>query len=153
MVREARLRKIHALYLESSRSLSEDLGYWSRAGAFRRWFLQLIVPVPLIGLHPQGKRLLDALNWLELEGIQSPVSEEIMLRYHALLADPAGELPGKYRRASAKVLGSQIERPPASKVPVLMKQLALRLAQDDAELLLDPEESRILRIAVQAHQR
>jgi Fic family protein len=155
MFRGWRLKKIHAKFLESCRNLKEGRAYWDQASGFRRWFLETISPIPLLGLHEDGERLLSALQWLESNCRLRPLDEGTIRDYHEMIYKGNVESPGQYRKGKISVFGSTIPRPAPEKVPALMKQLDLRLA--DAQRKFDgtnqTEESEVVTVAVDLYQR
>ncbi len=66
-------------------------------------------------------------------------------------AEPAGQ----YRKGRISVIGSAIPRPPAEKVPALMKQLDLKLAEEQKrfDALKPVDKSGLLTVAVDLYQR
>jgi len=153
MIRRWRLKKAHARFLDSCRSLNEDRGYWEKAGSVRRWLLQAFVPVPLMGLHPDGMRLLDALRWLEEHCSTLPVTEDVIKKYHVLISGSAVSDAGEYRKHKTSILGSEIARPAPDKIPALMKQLEIKLRQEELDAATTADASSIFRRAAVVHQR
>jgi fido (protein-threonine AMPylation protein) len=153
--RRRRLKKAHAKFLESCRNLKEGRAYWDQAKGLRRWILELVVPVPLLGLHEEGQRLLSALQWLEANGRDKPLSEEVIVRYHRVLYPDGAPGAGEYRKGRATVAGSAVPRAEAPRIAALMKQLDLKLA--DAQKRLDGtkpvDDEAVLALAVDAYQR
>src|ERR1051325_7063168 len=134
MLRRWRLKKAHAKFLESCRNLKEGRAYWSQASGFRKWFLEAITPIPALGLHEDGQRLLEALQWLEANCKTSPLTEENLCHYQRFLVGKGSSDAGTYRKGVISVIGSKVQRPPAQRVPALMKQLDLKLQEDQRRL-------------------
>ncbi len=155
MLRRWRLKKAHAKFLESCRNLKEGRAYWSQASGFRKWFLEAITPIPALGLHEDGQRLLEALQWLEAHCRTSALREDALREYHRLVMGKERRDSGDYRSAAITVTGSSIQRPPGSKVAALMKQLDLKLQgeQERLDALGRPETADVLAFAVAVHQR
>jgi Fic family protein len=155
MFRRWRLRKVHEKFLESSRNLKEGRAYWAQAGGATRWFLQLIAPAPLLGLDTEGNVLLTALRWLEDHCRTHPLSEASIREYHRMINGTSVAHAGQYRTAELKVEDSTIPRPVADKVRPLMKQLDVKLAQEqerwDAAATKDLDT--IFKWSVAVHQR
>lgn len=155
MFRRWRLKKIHAKFLESCRNLKEGRAYWDQAPGFGRWFLQTISPIPLLGLHEDGARLLRALQWLEANCRERALGEQIIREYHRMIYKGGAESAGEYRKGKISVMGSTIPRPPPEKVPALMKQLDLKLTEEqkrfDAAARI--EEHAVLNTGVDLYQR
>jgi Fic family protein len=150
-----RLKRVHAKFLESSRNLKEGRTYWDQAAGLKRWFLEAISPVPLLGLHEDGQRLLEALRWLEVNCRKRPLGEETIREYHKMVYKGGAEPPGDYRKGRIAVQGSVIPRPPPEKVPVMMRQLNLKLVEEQErfDAAVRADESGILAVAVDAYQR
>jgi Fic family protein len=155
MIRTRRLKKVHAKFLESCRDLGEGRGYWDAAGPVRKWFAQLITPVPLMALHEGGKQLYEALLWLEANCRTKDLSEELVRQYHRLLHPKCPEAPGEYRKGAMVVKDSTLPRPPGAKVPSLMRQFDVTLRTEQARLegLSPTPADDILRTAVDLHHR
>ena len=155
MFRAWRLKKIHAAFLESCRNLREGREYWNQSSGFSRWLLELISPIPLMGLHEDGRRLLGALQWLEANCRARALDLEVLRDYHRTVYAGTTEPPGEYRRGRISVVGSSIPRPGSEKVPALMKQLELKLAQE--QKVLDGSRTAgldaVLPLAVDVYQR
>jgi Fic family protein len=146
------LKRLHAKYLESSRNIQEGRLYWSQAAGPARWILQLLSPVPLLSLDSEGGKLLQALEWLEAHCRGTSLQVEVLRNYHRLLR--AGHSPGEYRKGRADVLDSKIPRPDISKIPALMKQLDLKLSQEQARLdQKKPDQRDVMQFASEIHQR
>jgi hypothetical protein len=112
MFRRWRLKKIHARFLESYRNLKEGRAYWDQTRGFRKWFLEMISPIPLLGLHEDGERLLSALRWLESNCRKRPLDEGTIREYNRMIYKGGSEPPGEYRKGKISVIGSTIPRPP-----------------------------------------
>jgi Fic family protein len=121
----------------------------------KRWFLETISPIPLLGLHEGGKHLLDALLRLESNCRERPLNEQVIRQYHRMIYQGGAEPAGDYRRGRISVIGSTIPRPPPEKVPGLMKQLELKLLEDQKKFdtTNSVDESATLRVAVDVYQR
>jgi len=149
-----RLTKIHAKFLESCRSLREGKASLGDVTGFPRWLLEIASPAPLLSLHPEGKRLLSGLEWLEANCRTRPLGEESIRNYHKLLSPLEGRDGGRYRSGRMQVASSAVQRPPPERVPALMKQLDRKLAQDQKELdAASPDLEPVLQAAVAVHQR
>jgi len=155
MFHQWRLRKAHEKFLESSRTLRDGHAYWAQAGRMRRWFLQLIAPAPLLGLDQEGNVLLVALRWLEDNCRKTPLREASIQEYHRMIIGREVSQAGKYRSAELKVQDSAIPRPSVLRVRPLMKQLDVKLAQEqdrwDTTAAKDLES--IFAWSVSVHQR
>ena len=149
------LRKAHALFLESCRNLADGRDYWSGAGPLKKWFLQTIVPVPLLSLHEDGQRLHEALKHLEAQCRACPLTEEAILDYHRRVSGKKEKGAGVYRTGPITVVGSSITRSPGPKVPALMKQLDLKLREEQERLdaTKTVDEAAVLSLAVDTYQR
>ncbi len=155
MFRRWRLKKIHAKFLESCRNLKEGRAYWDQATGFRRWLLEAISPIPLLGLHEDGERLLSALRWLESNCRERLLDEQVIREYNRMVYNGGPEPAGQYRKGKISVIGSTISRPPPEKVPAFMKQLDLKLSieQKKFDALKPVDESAVLTVAVDLYQR
>jgi fido (protein-threonine AMPylation protein) len=155
MLRGIRLRRAHNKFLESCRNLAEGRNYWSGMGPIRRWFVATVVPMPLLGLHGDGAGLYEALQWLEANCRAVPLDEECIRGYHRMIYASGPEPAGTYRKGKISVVGSKVPRAAPEKVPVLMKQLDLKLRAEYGRL----EQARpfpkedVLRVAVDVYQR
>jgi len=150
-----RLKRAHATFLESCRNLAEGRSYWQQSGGVARWVLETLSPVPLLSLEEDGRRLLEALQWLETNCRKRPLDEQVLREYgRRILRDNAGPA-GDYRRGSISVIGSAIPRPSADKIRALMKQLDSKLKEEQAALdsQSTPDESAVFGSAVALHQR
>lgn len=155
MFRRRRLRKAHALFLQSSRNLKEGRQYWKASHGLSRWFLQIIFPVPLLGLQEEGDLLLSALRWMEANCKGKPLGEDTIRHYHGLVLPTADGRPSTYRRSQVSIVGSSIPRPPAERVGALMKRLDQKLARVQSDLDQDARKGfreDVLAIALEAHQ-
>lgn len=150
-----RLKKIHGMFLDSCRNLKEGRAYWDQDKGLKRWFLEAISPVPLLGLHEDGQRLLKALEWLEANCRERPLSEEVLREYHRMVYPGGIEAPAAYRKGKISVIGSSIPRPPPERVPVLMKQFDLRLGEEQKTLdaAQPPDPAAVLAVSVDLYQR
>jgi Fic family protein len=150
MFRSLRLRRIHARFLESCRSLKDGRDYWAGVGPLRRWLLRTVSPIPLLGLHEDGSRLLAALRWLEESSRSEKLTELVLKRYHEMIG--AGAQPGHYRTSPATVVGSPGAGAAPDRIPGLMRQLDFKLARQqedlDAKAPVDPEAARIAALSV-----
>src|SRR5690349_11624309 len=126
MVRRWRLKRVHAAFLESCRGLEDGRAYWGGLGWARRTFLQLVIPVPLLGLHEDGTLLLKALRALEETCRSELLTEDVLRKYHAAIIG-TGEGPGSYRKHDASVFGSRRAGAAPGKIPALMKQLDFKV--------------------------
>ena len=143
------------MYLESCRNLDEGRQYVQQMGGCRRLFFQTISPVPLLELDQEGKIVYNALQWLEANCRKGPLNEASILSYHRMLFPKAQVKAGTYRSGNISVKNSKVPRPPGQKIPALMKQLDLKLQQEQRRLdtLKPPDSSDVLKIAVGIHQR
>ena len=153
MFRKRRLKRVHARFLESCRSLSGGADYWSRSG-LGSWLAQLLTPIPLLALHDEGKHVYEALLWLEANCRSRDVDVELVRHYHRLLRPKGPEAPGEFRKGTVRVDDSRHARPPAARVPSLISQFDARLRAeqkrlDDARGL--PAED-VVRTATELHQ-
>lgn len=150
-----RLKAVHAKFLESCRTLESGRGYWDGAGPLRKWFVQLITPVPLLALDEDGKPLYDALLWLEANCRAKALGEELVRHYHRMLRPRSSEPPGEYRKGTIVVKDSTLPRPPGPKVPLLMRQFDGVLKGEQARLdgLSPAPADDVLRTAVTLHHR
>ena len=155
MLRVLRLRRAHAKFLASSRSLEAGIGYWGRMSPPLRWLLESVLPVPLLGLHPDGTALYGALRWLEENCRRQALTEETIRHYHRML-DPGGpEAAGAYRSGKASVIGSRRPGAAPDRVPLLMKQLDLHLREEQKRLDESPAAatSDVFGLAVSLYHR
>lgn len=156
MFRRRRLKNIHAKFLESCRSLADGRAYWQQATGFGNWLIRAISPIPLLGLQEDGQRLLSALQWLEENCRTQALGEETIRRYHKTVFGNTREDAGEYRCLDIKMQGDNPLRPPAgSRVPLLMKQLHLKLSEDQEELATQhpTDLEKVLRIVLQVYYR
>jgi Fic family protein len=155
MFKRRRLKRIHARFLESCRNLKEGRAYWDQASGLTRWFLQLITPIPLLGLHQDGQLLLAALEWLEANCRAKPLCEEVIRHYHRIIYLKGTAEAGEYRKGRVTVVGSAIPRAEEHKVPALMKQLDLKLAdgQTRFDAMERVDDDAVLTLAVDVYQR
>lgn len=155
MIRTLRLKKVHAKFLESCRTLESGRGYWDNAGPLKKWFAQVVMPVPLLALTDEGKPLYDALLWLEANCKTRGLSEELVRHYHRKLRPKSPEGPGEYRKGNMVVKDSTLPRPPGPKVPKLMSQLGVTLQQEQSRLdgLSPRPAADVLRTSVQLHHQ
>ena len=151
----SRLKSIHAKFLESCRTLESGRGYWDNAGPVRKWFAQLVTPVPLLALDDDGKPLYEALLWLEANCRAKDLGEELVRHYHRMLRPKSPEPPGEYRKGSMVVKDSTLPCPPGPKVPMLMRQLDATLREEQARLdgLSPAPPDDVLRTSVTLHYR
>lgn len=153
MFRAFHLRKAHARFLESCRNLKEGRAYWDQAGGLTRWFLQALTPIPLLGLHEDGRLLLEALQWLEAHCRERPLREPEIRRYHQTLCGKNKAEAGQYRKHPLAV--SSVPRPAPEKIQAMMKQLDLKLAQEQEKLdaMKAPDPADVLKMAAETHRR
>ncbi len=151
MFRRWRLKKVHSKFLESCRNLKEKRSYWSQAGGLTRWFLQILTPVPLMGVDEDGSRILVALEWLEANCAVTPLTEEVIRGYHRMVWN--GDRPGVYRKSAVFVVGSALPRATPDKVSPLMKAFDAKL-KGEQERLSDTSDAKvILHLAMEVYQR
>jgi len=150
-----RLKKAHSKFLESCRSLEAGRGYWDGVGPVRKWFAQLITPVPLLALDESGKPLYEALLWLEANCRTIDLNEELVRHYHRMLRPKSPEAPGEYRKGMMVVKDSTLPRLPGPKVPSLMGQFDATLTAEQRRLdaMTPPAPDELLRSAVDLHHR
>jgi len=153
--RRWRLKKIHARFLESCRNLNDGRAYWDQASRFRRWVLETISPLPLLGLHEDGQRLLEALQWLEANCRERALQEEVVRHYHKLVFMKSSSEAGSYRKHDIEIERSAIRRKPGQKVPSGMKALDswLRTCQEACDAMKPRDEERVLKLAVETHHK
>src|SRR5258708_13112564 len=98
------------------------------------------MPVPLLGLHDDGKHLLAALDWLEANCHTRPVGEQVILQYHRLVYAKNEKGAGEYRSHEIVMNESVIKRRSANKVVVAMKAFDSRraLEQNRLDVLAQP---------------
>jgi fido (protein-threonine AMPylation protein) len=128
MLRKWRLRRAHARFLEASRNLAEDSAYWSTVGPMRRWILESIMPVPILGLHQDAKGLLSALDWLENQCKKNALREKSLQDYHRMVYPKDVANAGAYRKHHIKMEDNNPA--PPHRIPILMQQLDQWLAQE-----------------------
>ena len=148
-----RIRRAHARVLEACRSLREERGYWSRMSAGRRWIIELLTGSSVFALHPEGKRLLDALRDLERRCVAEPLTEEGIRHYHRAVFPDGDREGGRYRTTRLEMPRNVFTPPSPDRLPRMMRQLDdfLRRAQKDLDDR--PEPAAALRLAVTVHLR
>lgn len=156
MFRRWRLKKLHARFLESCRTLDRQRAYWDQASGPVRWFLETITPAPLLSLDSQGKGLLDALHWMEAHRKDRALRELEIRQYHKLIySSGGGEIPGEYRTGDVIMKDSRFRPPAFQRVPLQMRQLDLKLAQDQE--VFDKSDAvdfgSLLRLCADVYQR
>jgi fido (protein-threonine AMPylation protein) len=155
MFRSYRRRKVYSRFLESCRNLREGREFWGQVSGFKRWFFQLVTPVPLLGLLGDGQRILSALEWLEENCQSRPLGEQVVRHYHKLVYPGDGKEAGQYRRHEIVMADSAIKKRPAQKVTPAMKafdaKLALEQRRLDAQADRDPSE--LIQLAVYVHHQ
>jgi Fic family protein len=155
MFSRSRVKKAHARFLESCRNLKEGRAYWDQASRLTRWFLEMITPMPILGLHPDGMLILKALEWLEANCHSRPLSEEVIRLYHRMVLGREVSA-GSYRPGEMIVeRSSLLRRVPPARIPVLMKELDARLRGFERDVAADktPSRERLLRFSVEVHYR
>jgi hypothetical protein len=154
MFRRWRLKRVHAAFLESCRGLEDSRAYWDGLGRARRAFLQLLIPMPLLGLHADGALILEALRALEETCRSDLLTEDVLRKYHAAIMG-TDEGAGVYRKNDASVFGSKRAGAAPGKIPALMKQLDFRIREVQKKLDQEgprpPEE--VLRSATELYHR
>lgn len=156
MFRRRHLKNIHAKFLDSCRSLADGRAYWQQATGLRHWLIRAISPIPLLGLQEDGQRLLSALQWLEENCLTQALAEDTIRRYHKIVFGNRREDAGEYRRLDIQMRGDNpLRPPPGSRVPLLMKQLHLKLSQDQDDLTAQHANDleQVLRSALLAYYR
>lgn len=133
MLRGLRIRRAHTRFLDSCRSLGEDSTFWKGVAPWRQRLLADLLPIPLLGLHEKGIRLLQALEWIETHATQELLTVERLLHYHRMLSPESPEGAGTYRKVGVGVIGSTLPRAEAKRIPVLMQQLNHKLESVQAE--------------------
>lgn len=155
MFRAYRIRRAHARFLESCRNLEEGRNYWQSISPLARWFLQLINPIPLLGLHEEGKFLLDALQWLEMNAPKEPLREATIRHYHALILAHGSSEAGQYRRIPISINRCSLKCPSPQNVSPMLKQLDLKLlnCQERLDQGNPHDGAEVLRVAVDTYHR
>ena len=155
MFRALRLRRAHSKFLDYCRSLGEGREYWSQAGPVKMFFLNLLIPIPLAGLHPEAQSLLSALEWLEAHCREVPLTVDVLRDYHQWAVGAEASGAGSFRSKAVSLSGSGVARAPFERVPALMKQFELKLIQEQARLDADAraDAERVLELAVFVHER
>ena len=154
MLRRWRLKKIHTKFLDSCRNLREGRQFWDQASSFSHWFIQLITPIPLLGLHDDGRRLLEALHWLELNCRTRPLMEQVVRAYHKIVFPGDDSRAGEYRKHEIVMADSAIKRRPAQNVVPAMRAFEARLLQEQRSF--DDKgvsHEDLLRLAIDVHHR
>lgn len=149
MFTRTRIRRAHARFLEASRSLKDDKGYWNQAGALKKGCLQLLIPMPLVALNAESTGLMEALTWLEAHCPDQPLNETIIKHYNALVVPKGGE----YRTTSMTIRGTTLPLPTPARIPSLMKQLETTLSERQRELDKHATEEAVLTLSVEIHYR
>jgi hypothetical protein len=144
-----RIRRAHARFLEACRSLRDERGYWSRMSAGRRWIVELLTGSSVFALHPEGKRLLDALRDLERRCVAEPLAEEGIRDYHRAVF-PGG---GRYRTTDLDMPRNVFTPPSPDRLPRMMRQLDDFLRREQQTLDDRPDPAAAMRLAVTVHLR
>ncbi len=97
--------------------------------------------------------MLEALEWLEDNCRESPVTEEVIKHYHRTIRGKDTPDGGQYRRETVAIYGSSVPRPTPEKIPPLMKYLELRFVSDEASLTRSGSVDSTLRLASMVHQK
>jgi cell filamentation protein, protein adenylyltransferase len=149
-----RLKKARSRFLESCRALGDDRRYWTRVGGFRRWFLELLSPVPPLAFHAEATGLWKALDWLEANARRECLSERTVQRYHSLVMEGVRS-GGEYRTHPVAVVGSRRPGAAPARIAALMRQLDLTLlgAQKALDERPSPDREQALKLAVEVHHR
>jgi hypothetical protein len=155
MFRRWRLRKIHAKFLQSCRNLEDGRNYWQKASGMRRWILQMVTPVPLLGLHEDGEALLRALESLEDNCHQTRLTEAVIRSYHKTVFTDDPSAAGSYRKVALRMKGrNPLRLPSPETIPALMKQLHGILAQHQQQFdQSTPTRGQILSVAVTTYHQ
>jgi len=155
MLRRWRLRKVHAKFLQACRNLREGNDYWVGAGSIRKWFVETIVPVPLLSLHEGGKVLLDALQWLEANCRTRRLGEDVVQQYHRIIYHENPEAAGMYRKHDLVMKDSEIKRRTAQKVRPMMNLLDRRVQQEQERFdsMIPVDGAAVLKVAVEVHHQ
>lgn len=147
------LRRVHARFLDSCRSLNDGRDFWKGVGPIRRWILGVLVPGPLVGLHPEGLLMLEALQWLEDQCRSIPIGEESIRAYHRRICPGAGP-SGVYRRGAITVAGSAIPRAAPGRIASLMGLLDARMTADQKAFdAARPDPGQVLGSALHLYER
>jgi fido (protein-threonine AMPylation protein) len=133
MFKWLRLKKAHRLFLASCRTLSGDEAYWKHAQG-RRSLLEVISPIPLLGLHGEGAPLHQALCWLEANATQKSLSVDLIRHYHRIVYEDHPKTAGEYRTHPINMPDNPLQPAPPQQVPALMKLLDVHLARRQGEL-------------------
>jgi len=150
-----RLKHTHTKYLESCRNLKEGRDYWLRSRSMAHRILEALSPVPLLGLHEDGARMLAALTELEVSCKHSRLKVDTLRKFHCVILAPGRPGAGEYRKGQASVIESKIQRPAFQKVPALMMQLEAMLSRgqerfdQQSSIPLEP----LLMFALEVHTR
>lgn len=155
MFRRRRLKKAHARFLESCRNLREGRKYWELVSGFKRWFFQLVTPVPLLGLVGDGQRILSALEWLEANCKSRPLGEAVVRQYHKLIYSGDARGLGEYRKHEIVMADSAIKKRPAQKVLPAMMAFDAKLSAEQKRLdgQPEPDHSELIQLAVLVHHQ
>lgn len=94
------------------------------------------------GLVPEGKSLREiheAKNHLEaikfIKSYKGDLNENFILKLHSIILKNISErFAGKYRKSDVKIFGSDVNFPPAEKVPQLIKNLIYRYKRNKKRL-------------------
>jgi hypothetical protein len=149
VIRAYRLKKVQGRFLESCRLLRQDRAWWGQIGGWARWFLEALSPVPVLAMHEGANGLWQALQWLEANAKQEPLSETVLKRYHSLLMGGTGE----YRKHKATVVGSGSVGVPPQKIGFMMLNLGTELRERQEEFDRLGSSDRVFQFSVSVHHR
>lgn len=153
MLKCLRLRRVHTNFLDSCRNLKDGRDYWEHVGPVRRWLVKLFLPIPALGLHEEGSRLLKALHWLEAHSAKSPLTQSVICGYHRMVYNGLPHQAGEFRKRELVMEGM---RPAAAaRIPVMMKQLEVRVCavQRNLDSVRSPDMESLLKFAVETYLR
>jgi fido (protein-threonine AMPylation protein) len=149
-----RIRRVHQKFLVGCRNLQAGRAYWDQYPAWARALLGWLSPVPVLGLHEGGRGLTQALEQLEANARGQRLDEALLREYHRIVAEVAPDA-GQYRKGEAVVAERPLALPGPQKVPAMMKQLELMLAQgqDKLDQPGTPDVAAVLDLALRTYVR
>lgn len=153
-----RLRRIHSRFLDSCRSLADANNSRPRVGGLAKWFLESLMPVPLLGLTSDGAQMLEALEWLEHNARLHTLSEEVIQSYHRMISARGLGRAGEYRKHEIKMPNNTLIPPSPHRIPSLMKHLANWVGGEQARFDAEKaptcvNEDSVIRLAVEVYYR
>lgn len=134
MFRGYRLRRVRRRFLDSCRNLADARSYWEQGAGWRRWIIDLLLPVPALSLHEGGAGLLEAIESLEARAASEPLSIAVLRDYHRRILGTADPRAGVWRTASVTVVGHTQPRPAPRAIAGLVKDLDGWLARTQSAL-------------------